>query len=93
MRLRKNGHLQRHEAVYEIRVEGQLSAEWSDWFEGLAIRQEVNPESGLITTVLSGLIPDQPALYGILNIIRDLNLKLISVITLSGNTPANRGEN
>lgn len=53
---------------------------WVDWFEGLSIRKELNAESGCQTTVLYGFIPDQPALFGVLNKIRDLNLALISVI-------------
>jgi hypothetical protein len=58
---------------YEIRIEGHLATDWSDWFEGLAIRQDPGGE-----TVLSGLL-DQAALYGILIKIRDLGLVLVSV--------------
>ena len=61
-------------SFYEIRVEGQLSDRWSDWFERLAIRNEPNGE-----TTLSGLISDQAALFGVLNKIYALNLRLISV--------------
>ena len=28
--------------LYEIRVEGHLSDRWSDWFDGLAIHNELN---------------------------------------------------
>ncbi len=59
---------------YEIRVEGRLPGDWSDWFEGLEIHSGLPGES-----VLSGPIADQPALYGVLAKIRDLNLKLVSV--------------
>ncbi len=59
---------------YEIRVEGELPSNWSDWFEGMDIRPGLPGES-----VLSGLVADQAALHGILAKIRDLNLKLISV--------------
>jgi hypothetical protein len=31
--------------VYEIRVEGHLTYRWSEWFEGLAIRNEPNGET------------------------------------------------
>ncbi len=59
---------------YEIRVEGHLADRWSDWFEGLAIRNDPGGE-----TVLSGLLVDQAALFGVLARIHDLNLTLISV--------------
>lgn len=63
---------------YEIRVEGHLTDRWSDWFDGLAIRNETNGE-----TLLTGLLIDQAALYGVLAKIHDLNLLLISVCRLS----------
>ncbi len=59
---------------YEIRVEGYLADRWSDWFEGLAIRNDPGGE-----TVLSGLLVDQAALFGVLARIHDLNLPLVSV--------------
>jgi len=59
---------------YEIRVEGHLAARWADWFEGLAIRNEPNG-----ATILTGLLVDQAALFGVLTKIHDLNLALISV--------------
>ena len=60
--------------VYEIRVEGHLVDHWSEWFEGLAIH---NGPSDDVT--LTGLLPDQAALFGVLIRIHDLNLILISV--------------
>lgn len=59
---------------YEIRVEGHLPGGWSDWFEGLDVQCGPGGES-----ILSGPLPDQAALHGVLAKIRDLNLKLISV--------------
>jgi hypothetical protein len=58
---------------YEIRVEGHLATDWSDWFEGLTVCQEVNGE-----TVLSGPL-DQAALHGVLAKVRDLGLTLVAV--------------
>lgn len=63
--------------VYEIRVEGFLSARWSDWFAGLAIHYDPNGE-----TTLRGSVTDQAALFGILNKIHALNLTLVSLTTL-----------
>src|SRR5215475_923256 len=59
-------------ARYEIRVEGVLGEDWSAWFDGLQVASD---SSG---TVISGVIPDQPALHGLLNRVRDLGLYLIS---------------
>jgi hypothetical protein len=56
-----------------ITVQGHLDTKWKDWFEGMAISYEGR------NTLLSGNIKDQAHLHGILNQIRDLNLKLISV--------------
>ena len=67
---------------YEIRIAGHLDAHWADWFDGMSITLE---EDG--TTLLSGPVPDQPALYGLLRKVRDLGLPLVSVnqitVTLS----------
>ena len=64
---------------YEIRVEGHLGSSWSPWFEGMTIRHEANGE-----TVLSGPLPDQTALHGVLTKIRDLGLPLVAVKRLKG---------
>jgi hypothetical protein len=60
-------------AYYEIRVEGILHEMWSDWFEGMRI--EIVGDA----TVLSGTLPDQSALHGILDKVRDLGLTVINV--------------
>jgi hypothetical protein len=57
----------------DIVVEGHLDKERMNWFEGMAISCEGT------NTRLSGNIKDEAHLHGILNQIRDLNLKLISV--------------
>jgi hypothetical protein len=66
-------------SFYEIWVEGELGDMWANWFEGLSIRKELDEENSRHITVFYGPIPDQPALHGILNKIRDLNLTLISI--------------
>lgn len=60
--------------IYEIRVEGVLPDQWSDWFEGLAIQNDINGE-----TILRGPLSDQAALFGVLMRIQALNLTLISL--------------
>ena len=57
----------------KIKVEGLLDLKWQDWFEGMEISHEGN------TTILTGTVKDEANLHGILNRIRDLNLKMISV--------------
>ena len=59
---------------YEIRIKSLLDPHWSDWFSGLQMTHLEGEE-----TLLSGSLPDQSALHGLLERIRDLNLKLISV--------------
>lgn len=61
---------------YEIRVEGVLGTHWTAWFGGLQVSSEGSQ------TVISGPLPDQPALHGVLVKVRDLGLNLISVLRL-----------
>jgi len=58
----------------EIRIKGRINEEWSEWLGGLAIRHS-DPEA----TVLTGLVQDQAALYGIISRLRDLGLELSAV--------------
>jgi hypothetical protein len=71
------------QAVYEIKVQGQLDELWAHWFEGMTLTTVENGESGLACTLISGPVADQPALHGLLIKIRDLNLTLISVCRIS----------
>ena len=59
---------------YCITVKGHLDDMWSDWFEGLTVRNSENGEA-----VLCGPIPDQAALHGLLTRVRDLGLPLLAV--------------
>ena len=58
----------------EIQVKGRIDEHWSDWFEGLTVTHTDQKE-----TVLTGLVVDQSAMYGLLAKLRDLGLPLLSV--------------
>lgn len=64
---------------YHIRVKGHLDASWHHWFEELQIRHEA---SG--TTILSGPLPDQSALYRVLLKIDRLGLALLALESSEG---------
>ena len=58
----------------EITLAETLDDRWAAWFEGLTLTALSGGN-----TLISGTIADQSALHGVLERIRDLNLKLISV--------------
>lgn len=58
---------------YRIKVKGYLAKQWTGWFDNMEIEYEED------STVLTGCVIDQAALYGILNRMRDLNLTLLLV--------------
>jgi len=60
--------------VYQIRIQGHLGRQWTDWFGGLTITLEDNGE-----TLLTGPVVDQAALHGLLRKVRDLGMPLLSV--------------
>ena len=60
--------------IYQIRIEGQLGRQWTDWFDGLSITPGDNG-----TTLLTGPVIDQSALHGLLKKVRDLGAPLVSV--------------
>jgi hypothetical protein len=62
---------------YRIRVNGHVGSLWQTWFEGLQMTQQED------TTLLTGTLQDQAALYGVLLKIRQLNLTLLEVHCLS----------
>jgi hypothetical protein len=60
--------------IYQIRIEGHLDDQWTDWFGGLTLTLEENGD-----TLLTGPIIDQAALFGLLKKVRDLGMPLVSV--------------
>jgi len=57
----------------KIKIKGHLDSTWKEWFDGLDIIKEDD------YTILMGDARDEAFIYGVINKIRDLNLKLISV--------------
>jgi hypothetical protein len=68
---------------YEIKIKGHLDPGWADWFAGLEL---THLEGG--QTLLAGALSDQAALHGLLERIRDLNLRLISVTSVGPSNPS-----
>jgi len=71
---------------YAIRIGGHLGPEWSDWLGGLHVTNHDNGHAEL-----TGQLPDQAALYGVLLLVRDLGLPLLSVNRLP-TSPAQQGD-
>ena len=63
----------------EILIDGHVDSDWSDWLGGLAV---THADSGY--TVLAGELADQSALYGLLNRLSGLSIRLISVHSPGG---------
>jgi hypothetical protein len=64
----------RKPAIYEIRIRSRLDEDWVEWFEDMTLTHTSEGH-----TLLTGPVPDQAALHGLLNKIRNLNLDIISV--------------
>jgi hypothetical protein len=63
---------------YQIRIVGELSGSWIDHFEGLKIL--INPWGNYPrVTQISGLLDDQTALSGLLDLLTDLGMVILTV--------------
>ena len=58
----------------EIRITGSIKDQWSGWFDGLLINHSEPNE-----TILTGIVSDQAALFGVISHLRDLGLQITSV--------------
>ena len=72
--MRLSIHKRREMQKIEIHIKGCISEKWSEWLGGLSISHS-DPDE----TVLTGVVVDQAALYGIISRLRDLGLQLTSV--------------
>jgi len=57
-----------------IRIKGKIDKSWADWFEGFELTHQGSDE-----TILSGVVTDQAAFYGLIGKLRDLGLQLVEV--------------
>jgi len=69
-------------AVYEITVYGELVNAYSFGLEEMTVACQTLKD-GSIITILTGLLTDQAALSGILNLILELRMPLISIVKVS----------
>ncbi len=60
--------------IYEIRLEGYLDQRWADWLSGMSLAY--TPDG---VTILTGRLPDQAALHGVIGKILDIGIPWISV--------------
>lgn len=65
-------------AVYQIKVQGALSDDWSERLGGLQISVS-RKKTGNTISILTGMITDQTALSGILNALYDSHITVLSV--------------
>ena len=72
--------------IYQIRIKGRLSGQWSEWFQGLSIMPADDGD-----TFLTGPVADQAALFGLLRKVRDLGMPLLSVNRIEGDTSTDPG--
>ena len=60
--------------LISIRIKGKIDQNWSDCFEGYELSYRGSDE-----TILSGVVTDQAAFYGLIGKLRDLGLQLLEV--------------
>jgi hypothetical protein len=71
-------------ATYRISVEGALDEKWSSRLGGMQIVTQERESQKPVTT-LSGEVPDQAALVGVLNALYELHLNILYVNCEPGN--------
>lgn len=76
--------------AYQIKISGQLSENWSDWIENMAIEVECLDDGSPLTTLTSSV--DQAALHGLLRRLYNLGFPLISVNCIQSHEKRNKNE-
>ncbi len=63
--------------IVTIKIKGEMDPSWSEWFEGFRI-EHCEPDE----TILTGLVEDQAAFYGLIGKLRDLGAQLTAVSSI-----------
>ena len=82
---------QNQESIYTIKISGNLKDKWAEWLNGVVIRIDNLANENI--TAITVRIPDQAALRGVLNKLWDLNLTLLSVISMDDSIIGDENEN
>jgi hypothetical protein len=69
-------------ATYRITVEGNIDEKWSDHLGALSLSTKKRADKSTVTT-LKGFIRDQAELSGLLNILYEMHLPILSVEKLN----------
>jgi hypothetical protein len=64
---------QKNTGFCEIRIKGRLEPRWAEWFDLMSFSSEEN------VTVLTGTVPDQAALQGLMQKISMLGMTIVSL--------------
>jgi hypothetical protein len=67
-------------ANYRITVQGHLGDEWVDYLRGMTIDNLADKETPIAT--VTGRLPDQAALIGLLNTLYDAHVTVLAVESL-----------
>ncbi|HSB66836.1 MAG TPA: hypothetical protein VLD65_09665 [Anaerolineales bacterium] len=74
--------------LISVRIKGKIDESWSDCFEGYELSYRGSDE-----TILSGVVTDQAAFYGLIGKLRDLGLQLLEVSSVeTENDPMDEGD-
>lgn len=59
--------------IIEVTIDGTISPDMARWFEGMSVTSVDG------STIITGVLPDQQALYGLVNLLRDLGVTVRSI--------------
>ena len=67
--------------TYRIEVQGHIDWRWSDWFEGMGVKMRSGEVISTIA-ILTGTVPDQAALHGLLRKLYTFGYVILAVTCL-----------